>query len=96
MPVISKKANSLVYRNDKSQKEYTLLNQQGKIGKYSAELKSKQRFTNDGKAKTDKNGQPSMLSNSQAAYRAGYLNACKDSAKIHKKAILIMNEKPRP
>ncbi len=86
MPVLSKKANSVVYQSEKTDKTYTLLNQQGKIGKFSAELKGKQRYTNDGKVKVNKYGQPSKLSRSQAAYRIGYLNACKDSARIYKKS----------
>lgn len=85
MPVIKKKANSVVYQNEKTGKTTTLLNQQGKIGKFSAELKSKERYTNDGKPKLDKDGNPTKLTDSQAAYRAGYIEACKDSSKIFKK-----------
>jgi len=53
----------------------TLLNPAEKGKKYASELKNKKRFTNDGEVKAD------SLTNSQAAYRIGYLQARKDNAK---------------
>lgn len=85
MPVTRRFDNGVEYLSEKNGNTYTLLNQQGKIGKFSMELKDKQRYTNDGQVKTNQNGEPTGLTSSQAAYRIGYLNACKDSAKIFKK-----------
>ncbi|MDE5601360.1 MAG: hypothetical protein K2J16_02575 [Clostridia bacterium] len=61
----------------------TLLNPSGKAAKYSAELKNNQRYTNYGAVKKDKNGQAQRLTRKQRAYRAGYLQARKDSAKAY-------------
>ena len=51
--------------------------------KFAAELRTGMHYTNDGKYKPDKDGEIG-LTNEQRAYRSGYLDARKDSAKIHK------------
>ena len=66
---------------DKDGKSVTLLNPNGKGKKYAAELKRGTRFTNDGKQKTTKSGKKLSLSNTQKAYRSGYLQARVDNAK---------------
>lgn len=86
MSVLKKFYGGCVYYDEKKNKTVTLLNQQGKIGKYAAELKGKTRLTNDGQLKKDRRGRPRMLTARQRAYRIGYLNACSDSSKIFKKA----------
>lgn len=62
----------------------TFLNPHGKGEKYAAELKHKKRFTNLGEQKLDQNGKPLPLTKTGAAYRSGYLQAQKDSAKAYK------------
>ena len=68
---------------NKRGKEVTLLNPSEKGEKYGAELKSSIRMTNKLEPKTDRDGQISELSPSQRAYRAGYLDARRDSADVH-------------
>ena len=63
--------------------EVTLLNPSEKAAKYAGELRTGIRKTNDGKYKPDKNGDVG-LSKEGRAYRAGYLDARKDSAKAYK------------
>ena len=60
--------------------ERTFLNPHGKGVKYARELKRKCRFTNDMTVVKQKG-----LTNTQAAYRSGYLDAQKDQAAIWKK-----------
>ena len=62
----------------------TLLNPYGKGKKFARELKEGKRFTNDGKLKTTKSGKPKRLTDTQKSFRAGYLQARKDSAKAFK------------
>lgn len=62
----------------------TLLNPHGKGQKYATELKSRTKITNDGVIKKNKAGKDIRLSDAGAAYRSGYLQAQKDSAKIYK------------
>ena len=64
-------------------KEVTLLTPAGKGEKYGAELKSGIRMTNKLEPKTDLDGQISGLSASQKAYRAGYLDARRESADMY-------------
>lgn len=59
------------------------LNPGGKAAKYAAELKSGVRMTNDGTIKKTKKGEYMGLTDVKAAYRSGYLQARKDSAKAH-------------
>jgi len=67
----------------KDGKQITLLNPSEKARKYANELSTGIRKTNDGNYKPDKNGDVG-LSNVQRAYRSGYLDARKDSAKAWK------------
>ena len=60
-----------------------LLNPSGKGAKYSAELKSGKRYTNSGSVKRDNNGKLLELDCCQRAFRSGYLQARKDSAKAY-------------
>ena len=65
--------------NSRGQK-VTLLTTAGKGAKYSKELREKVRYTNNGKVKVNKAGEAQPLTNTQRAYRAGYLDARNDSA----------------
>ena len=62
----------------------TLLNPSGKADKFFKEKQSGLRRTNDGFLKRDEFGCEIPLTDSQLAYRAGYLDAQKDSAKAYK------------
>ena len=70
-----------IYKNTKDGvKTITLLNPSERAEKYVDELKTNSRFTNDRSSyKADKNGDVS-LTKEQRAFRAGYLEARKDSA----------------
>ena len=59
----------------------TLLNPAEKSRKFAAELSTGIHYTNNGDYKPDKNGDVG-LTDSQRAYRAGYLDARADSAKV--------------
>lgn len=65
--------------NSRGQK-VTLLTPAGKGAKYSRELREKVRYTNAGNVKVNKNGEAQILTDTQRAYRAGYLDARNDSA----------------
>ena len=62
----------------------TFLNPHGKGAKYAAELKNGVRITNLGERKKDKSGNSMRLTDTQAAFRSGYLSAQKDSANAYK------------
>ncbi len=66
---------------NKRGKQVTLLNPSEKGSKFACELKTDIRYTNDGLIKTDDRNNYMHLSPEQRAYRAGYLDAQKDSAK---------------
>lgn len=66
----------------KSGKTITLLNPAEKGRKFADELKTGMHYTNDGEYKPDKNGEIG-LSDTQRAYRAGYLDSRSDCAKVH-------------
>ncbi len=68
----------------KKGKEITLLNPAAKGRKFATELQCGSKFTNNGDPKVDSNGAVIELSKEQKIYRAGYLDARKDSAKAHK------------
>lgn len=68
----------------RSGKTVTLLNPSEKGHKYAKELKRGFRSTNDGKFKLDDSGKGMRLDAKQRAYRAGYLDAQKDSARAWK------------
>ena len=62
-----------------------LLNPQERGTKYALELKHKKALTNDGHRKIDsETGKQKKLSEKQLAFRSGYLQARKDSAKAYK------------
>lgn len=62
----------------------TLLNPSGKGRKYAAELSQKAHVTNTGDLKVDKGGKVQRLTDTQAAWRGGYLQAQKDAAAAYK------------
>lgn len=64
-------------------KEVILLNPAEKGRKYAAELSTGMRYTNDGNYKKDASGDVG-LSKEGRAYRSGYLDARRDSAKAYK------------
>ena len=61
----------------------TLLNPAEKAAKYAKEMKSRKRLTNEGHKKLNKNGKQKKVSDLGMAYRAGYLQARKDNAKVY-------------
>ena len=67
----------------KKGKEIILLNPTEKSRKFAAELSTGMHYTNSGDYKPDKNGEIG-LTNTQKAYRAGYLDSRRDGAKVHK------------
>ncbi|MDE6201543.1 MAG: hypothetical protein K2M47_06690 [Clostridiales bacterium] len=68
----------------KSGKKITLLNPAEKGRKFAAELKRNVHATNDHKIKRDDNGKEIPLTDTQKAWRSGYLAARKDNANCHK------------
>ena len=81
---MAKKSGNGVVVVDRHGRERVLLNPQGKRNKAFAELQNGVKFTNDGKVKLKKNGQPMRLTDTEAAYRNGYIQAQNDSAKAYK------------
>ena len=71
----------------------TLLNPAEKSRKYSYELKQNCQYTNNMERKCDSNGVVMCLSDSQRAYRAGYLNARSDSSKAYCKIHGILSKR---
>ena len=61
----------------------TLLNPHGKGVKYAQELATGQHFTNDFHEKKDNKGRALRITDTQAAFRSGYLQAQKDSARAY-------------
>lgn len=66
----------------KKGKTITLLNPSQKAEKYACELRERHAMTNDGRFKADEDG-PFPLTDTQKAYRSGYLDARKDSARAY-------------
>ena len=64
-------------------KEITVLNPSAKGLKFATELKNDTKFTNSGDPKLDANGGAVGLSKEERAYRSGYLDSRKDSAKAY-------------
>ena len=62
----------------------TLLNPSEKGKKYAKELKTGRKITNSGSYKLDSNKKSIKLTPAESAYRGGYLDAQKDSAKAFK------------
>ena len=71
----------------KKGKTITLLNPSEKGKKFASELRDNTRYTNDNKKKADKDGVLLSLSDTQRAYRSGYLDARKDSANCYKHSL---------
>ncbi len=65
-------------------KEVVLLNPSEKGAKYAKEMRSGVKTTNDGRIKRDKAGNAIGLNRTEKSYRAGYLDARKDSANAYK------------
>ena len=65
-------------------KKVTLLNPHLKCQKAYNELRNNTRYTNDGQVKTDKDGNIMTLSDTQKAYRSGFIKAFSDNAKCYK------------
>ena len=76
---------SVVYHNEKRNKDVVLLNPTEKRNKAFAELQTGVRLTNTGEIKKDKSGKPLSLTNEGRAYRAGYIEAQNDSAGCFKR-----------
>ncbi len=72
------------YVKRKNGSTVTLLNPAEKAKKYALEIKSGARITNDGVEKKKKDGSALSLRDTQKSYRAGYLDARRDSAKVYK------------
>ncbi len=68
----------------KKGRRVTLLNPNEKARKFADELGNGVHQTNDGHLKFGKDGSFSKLSDTQKAYRSGYLDARKDSARVYK------------
>ena len=68
----------------RSGKTVTLLDPAEKGAKYAKELKQGYKRTNAGQFKTDASGKGLKLDKAARAYRAGYLDAQKDSANAWK------------
>lgn len=65
-------------------KKITYLTPSGKAAKAAFELHKGFKVTNDCKLKVDDNGNVMRLSDTEAAWRSGYLAARQDSAKAYK------------
>lgn len=77
----ARKSGTVVTFKDGSTK--TLLTPSGKGEKFAEELRTNIRKTNGGTIKRDEYAMPMELTNEQRAYRSGYLEAQKDSARIY-------------
>ena len=69
---------------NKNGKKITLLNPSEKGEKYAKELKKGKKIRNDGSYALDDKKKSISLTKAQRAYRAGYLDAQKDSARCFK------------
>lgn len=69
---------------NKKGKKVVLLNPSEKGRKYADELRNGAKQTNSGMIKFGENGKPIYLTDEEKAYRGGYLDAQKDSAKAYK------------
>ena len=74
---------AVIVKNSKGN-NVMLLNPSEKGLKYSLEIKHKKALTNNGKRKIGEDGRQVRLNDTQLAWRAGYLQAQKDSAKAFK------------
>lgn len=74
----------MVTVTNKKGNKVTLLNPSEKGRKYADELRNGAKQTNTGMIKWGKDGKPTYLTDTQKAYRSGYLAAQKDSANAYK------------
>lgn len=74
----------VVVREEGTGREHTLLSPSQKGAKYSQELREGHCYDNTGKLFDDGDG-PLPLSHAQRSYRAGYLKAQQDNARIFRK-----------
>ena len=72
------------WTNPKTGEVKVLLNPALKARKYAIEMKRNVRYCNDGTLKVNRYGYPIRLSQKGKSYRAGYLQARKDSANCYK------------
>lgn len=73
---------SVIWKNKKG-KEITLLNPSEKGRKCADELRAGVHATNDGMLKRDRYGNPIPLTDTEKAWRGGYLAARRDSANCY-------------
>lgn len=76
------RTGTIVFTDDG--KRTTYLTPSGKAAKAAYELHNGYKVTNDGKRKVDDSGNVMLLSDTEAAWRSGYLAARQDSAKAYK------------
>ena len=80
---MAKKSGNGVRVIDRHGRERVLLNPQGKRNKAFAELRDGVHYTNDGQVKLGKDGKPMRLTDTEAAYRSGFIAAQNESAKAY-------------
>ena len=73
-----------VFLKNKKGRDVVLLNPAEKARKFADELGNGVKQTNTGMIKFGKDGRPVKLTDTEKAFRSGYLNARKDSAKVFK------------
>lgn len=79
---MANKKKMIIVKNKRGQ-NVRLLRPGEKSKKFSHELKNKTHFTNFGQVKVDSNGVPLPLTDTQKAYRSGYLTARKDQTRVY-------------
>ena len=80
---MAKKEKKPIIVKDKRGHDKRLLRPDEKAGKFAKEIKEKTHFTNFLDPKFDKNGALIPLTKVQQAFRAGYLQARADNAKVY-------------
>lgn len=80
---MAKKEKKPIIVKDKRGFEKRLLRPDEKAGKFAKEIKEKSHFTNFLVPKVNKNGELIPLTKVQQAFRAGYLQARADNAKVY-------------
>lgn len=81
---MAKKQKKPIIVKDKNGYDRRLLRPDEKAGKFAKEIKEKMHFTNFFEPKVDKNGALIPLTKVQQAFRAGYIQARADNAKVYK------------
>lgn len=80
---MAKKEKKPIIVKDKRGFEKRLLRPDEKAGKFAKEIKERTHFTNFLEPKVNKNGELLPLTKVQQAFRAGYLQARSDNAKVY-------------